>query len=115
MDINHVPVVRERERGETDRQIDRQRQIRIRIRRHRQTDRHTENKTDTTLLYKDTNLSRGRLFYKSVPDDKHRNTQDNKQEYKYLRASRQEGRQADRQTDRDRDRQIETDTDICLL
>ena len=80
---------REREERQTDRQIDRQRQIRIRIRRHRQTDRQTENKTDTTLLYKDKHLSKGRLFYKNVPGDKHRNTQDNKQEYKYLQAGRQ--------------------------
>ena len=35
-----------------------------------------------TLLHKDKDLSTIRLFYKSVPDDKHSNTQQIKQEHK---------------------------------
>ena len=43
----------------------------------------TENKEkDNTLLHKDKDLSTSQLFYKSVPDDKHSNTQYIKQEYK---------------------------------
>ena len=34
------------------------------------------------LLHKDKDLSTSRLFYKSVPDDKHGNTQYGKQEHK---------------------------------
>ena len=37
---------------------------------------------DNTLIHKDKDLSTGRLFYKSVPYDKHSNTQYVKQEYK---------------------------------
>ena len=38
---------------------------------------------ENTLLHKDKNLSTSRFFfYKSVPDDKHGNTQYVKQEYK---------------------------------
>ena len=36
---------------------------------------------DNTLLHKDKDLSTNQLFYKSVPDDKHSNTQYIKQEY----------------------------------
>ena len=39
---------------------------------------------DNTLLHKDKRLSTSWLFYKSVPDDKHSNTQYVKQEYKQL-------------------------------
>ena len=44
---------------------------------------------ENTLLHKDKDLSTSRLFYKSVSDDKHSNTQ-------YVRD-----RQTDRQTDRE--------------
>ena len=37
---------------------------------------------DNTLLHKDKDLSTSRLFYKSIPDDKHSNTRYVKQEYK---------------------------------
>ena len=37
---------------------------------------------ETGLLHKDKDLSTSRLFYKSVRDDKHSNTQYVKQEYK---------------------------------
>ena len=37
---------------------------------------------DNTLLHKDKDLSTSRLFYKSVPADKHGNIQYVKQEYK---------------------------------
>ena len=43
----------------------------------------TENKEeDNTLLHKDKDLNTSQLFYKSVPYDKHSNTQSIKQEYK---------------------------------
>ena len=44
--------------------------------------REQEEEEDNTLLHKDKDLSTSRLFYKSVPDDKHSNTQYVKQEYK---------------------------------
>ena len=37
---------------------------------------------DNTLLHKDKDLSTCQLFYKSVPDDKHSNTQYVKREHK---------------------------------
>ena len=37
---------------------------------------------DNTLLHKDKDLSTSRIFYKSVPDDKHSNRPYVKQEYK---------------------------------
>ena len=49
--------------------------------RDRQTDRQKE-RENNTLLHKNKDLSTSRLFYKSVPDDEHSNTQYVKQEYK---------------------------------
>ena len=44
---------------------------------------------EKTLLHKDKDLSTSWLFfYKSVPDDKHRNTQNVKQEYKIMRQTK---------------------------
>ena len=40
-------------------------------------------KQENTLLHKHKDLSTSRLFCKSVPDDKHSNTQYIKQEYNY--------------------------------
>ena len=57
--------------------------------RERERQRETETETErekrrekNTLLHKDKDLSTSRLFYKTVPDDKHSNTQYVKQEYK---------------------------------
>ena len=41
-----------------------------------------------TPLHKDKDSSTSRLFYQSVPDDKHSNTQYLKQEYKQLRQTK---------------------------
>ena len=61
---------------ETERDRDRDRE------RERQRQRETERQRDSTLIHKDKDLSTSRLFYESVPDDKHSNTQYVKQEYK---------------------------------
>ena len=50
-----------------------------------------ERERDNTLLHRDKDLSTCRLFFKSVPDDKHGNTDD-----------------ISRETERQRDRQIDT-------
>ena len=68
---------RERQR-QTHRETDRQREGG----REGWREREREQKRKNTLLHKDKDLSTSRLFYKSVPGDKHGNTQYVKQEYK---------------------------------
>ena len=65
--------------------------------REREREERERKREDNTLLHKNTDLSTSQLFYRSVPDDKHSNTQYVKQETR------------ERQTDRDTERHRETD------
>ena len=60
-----------------------------REREKRREEKREREREEKTLLHKDKDLSTSRLFfYKSVPDDKHRNTQNVKQEYKIMRQTK---------------------------
>ena len=81
LSLVHFISASERERQrQTDRHTDTQ--------THRQTDRQTETERKLILYYTTIKkLSTSRLFYKSVPDDKHNKTQYVKQ-YKQLRQTK---------------------------
>ena len=80
---NSIKYAREKKREtETETQIQRQKHKDRDRDKQRQTDRQTDRQTeDDTLLHKYEDLSTSRLFCKSVPDDKHSNTQYIKQEF----------------------------------
>ena len=70
---------RERERG---RERERERERETETETETETERQRQRQRENTLLHKDKDLNTSRLLYKSVPDDKHSNTQYVKQEYK---------------------------------